>query len=123
MTETDLERRLRGALSARAAAVTSRDLRHEPAPSRAARRAGPARWWLPLTAGLAAAAVSITVFAVLRPGDPAPTPPAAPASPTRPAVPSGPASAPAPSRSPSPSSIEPTPTASQPAPTVAPTPS
>ncbi|MEU4690947.1 hypothetical protein [Actinoplanes sp. NPDC023714] len=100
MTETDLERRLRGALSARATAVTSHHLRPDPAPSQAAAsrtaasrgtpglRRSAGRWWLPLTAGLAAAAVSITAFAVLRPTEPAPAPPASPASPTQPAVPS-----------------------------------
>ncbi|GAA2899882.1 hypothetical protein Acy02nite_48760 [Actinoplanes cyaneus] len=97
MTETDLEQRLRGALHARAAAVTSRDLRHEQAPSRLVRPAAPARWWLPMTAGLAAAAVSITAFALLRPADSTPVPPAAPPSPTRTADPSPPV---APSSSP-----------------------
>ncbi|GAA4605620.1 cytoskeletal protein RodZ [Actinoplanes octamycinicus] len=151
MTDTDLEQRLRGALSARAAAVTSRDLRHEPAPSRTARPSAPARWWLPLTAGVAAAAVTITAFAVLRPTDPAPTPPASPPSPapsvehspsTSPAArttsPAAPATSPAtrttspsptarpstaPAASPSSSSIaDATPSASKPAATIPPTP-
>ena len=95
----ELERRLRAALSARAAAVTSRELRDEPAPSRAARPSAPARWWLPLSVGVTAAAVSITAFVLLRPVDPAPAPPGAPASPTEPAPPTQPAS-PAPRTSP-----------------------
>ena len=90
MTEDHLERRLRRALSARAAGVTSRDLRHEPAPSRITRQSTSARWWLPLTAGIAAAGVSITAFALLRPAEPAPTPPAAPGSTTAPAEPTAP---------------------------------
>ncbi|AEV85365.1 Cortactin-binding protein 2 [Actinoplanes sp. SE50] len=80
MTDTDLERRLRDALAARAAAVTARDLRPAESPSEAARQSTVARWWLPLTAGAAAAAVSITAFALLRPNGPA-NPPAAPPSP------------------------------------------
>ncbi|MBB2948345.1 hypothetical protein FB565_008128 [Actinoplanes lutulentus] len=84
MTDNDLERRLRAALSARATTVTSRDLRYEPVPSRAADRSTTARWWLPLAAGLAAATVSITAFALLRPAEPTPMPPASPASPAAP---------------------------------------
>lgn len=79
MTDTDLERRLRDALAARAAAVTARDLRPAESPSEAARQSTVARWWLPLTAGAAAAAVSITAFALLRPNGPA-NPPAPTAS-------------------------------------------
>ncbi|BCJ47638.1 hypothetical protein GCM10010168_19960 [Actinoplanes ianthinogenes] len=82
MTDIDLEHRLRRALSARAATVTSQDLRPASAPARAERRGVLVRWWLPLTAGVAAAAVTITAFALLRPADPASTPPAAPASPS-----------------------------------------
>ncbi|WP_436532277.1 hypothetical protein [Actinoplanes sp. HUAS TT8] len=139
MTETDLEQRLRSALSARAAAVTTRDLRHEPAPSatggdeaaafRAVRRGAPARWWLPLSAGLAAAAVSITAFALLRPDDPAPVRPASPVQVTSPATPSRPASPSPPTSAPSISppvpsfswpTAEPTPTASGSKPNVTP---
>ncbi|GAA2687355.1 hypothetical protein [Actinoplanes palleronii] len=92
MTETDLERRLREALSARATTVTSRDLRPASAPSRTAGRSTAARWSLPIAAGLAAAAVSVTAFALLRPADPTPAPPAAPASPSSSPSPSSPAS-------------------------------
>ncbi|MCM4084134.1 hypothetical protein [Paractinoplanes hotanensis] len=135
MTETDVERRLREALSARAAAVTARDLRPDPAPSGSARRSRVTRWWLPLTAGLAAAAVSIMAFVLLRPVGPAPAPPVSPASPASPASspaaspPSSPAatpsaspfvSPPAPSRSPARGGS--TPASSAPSRTVAPTP-
>jgi hypothetical protein len=129
MTENDLERRLRGALAARAATVTRRDLRHEPAPSHGARRNTPLRWWLPMAAGLAAAAVSITVFVLLRPTDPAPAPPASPASPVQPASPDR-SIAPTPAASPTASALDTTPTsvpsaspptASRPAPKAEPT--
>ena len=93
MTEPNLERRLRTALSARAATVTAADLRPGQGPA-AARHAG-ARRWLPVAAGLAAAAVSVTVFALLRPADPPPVQPVAPASPSVPAPTSASASAPA----------------------------
>ncbi|MEV4344643.1 hypothetical protein AB0J83_09225 [Actinoplanes sp. NPDC049596] len=100
MTETEVERRLRVALSARAATITSQDL----SPARAPSRPAPARWWLPLTAGLAAAAVSVTMFVLLRPTDPAPTLPATPPSPTAPASPPTPAPA---TSSPTPPATEP----------------
>ncbi|MFI1992041.1 hypothetical protein [Actinoplanes sp. NPDC020271] len=109
MTGPDLEQRLRAALSARAAAVTHQHLRHDLAP----RRRSPARWWLPLTAGLAAAAVSITAFLLLHPVNS--EPPAAPPPPS-PAT-----SPPAPSLSVP--TAGPTPTASAPRPTAASTPS
>lgn len=79
MTDTDLERRLRGALSARADAVTRQDLRAWAAP-----RSAPARWWLPLAAGVAAAVVSIAAFLLFRPVGREPIPPAAPPSPSSP---------------------------------------
>jgi negative regulator of sigma E activity len=83
MTDTDLEQRLRAALAARAGAVTHRDLRHESAPAQQAeRRDARARWWLPMAAGLAAAAVSVTAFALLRPVDRMPDAPAGPATPS-----------------------------------------
>ena len=60
MTDVDLEQRLRRALAARARAVTAQDLR----PVVSARRATVVRWWLPLSAGLAAAAVLALIFVV-----------------------------------------------------------
>jgi hypothetical protein len=60
MTDTDLERRLRRALAARARAVTAQDLRPVAAEHREAR----VRWWLPFSAGLAAAAVLTLIFVV-----------------------------------------------------------
>ncbi|GIF23592.1 hypothetical protein BJ973_004201 [Actinoplanes tereljensis] len=83
MSDTDLERRLRRALAARSAAVTAQDLRPAADPVRAERRGVVSRWWLPLAAGLAAAAVSIAAFVLLRPTDsvPPPLPPAASPSP------------------------------------------
>ncbi|KUL41506.1 hypothetical protein [Actinoplanes awajinensis] len=132
MTETDLERRLREALSARATTVTSRDLRPASAPSRTAGRSTVARWSLPIAAGLAAAAVSVTAFALLRPADPTPAPPAAPASPSSSPLPASPVPRPtatvAPEVTPSAatrttSTAEPTPTRSTPArATLAPSP-
>jgi hypothetical protein len=72
MTDVDLERRLRRALTARAAGVTAQDLR--PVGSEHRRM----KWWLPLSAGLAAAAVLMLIFVVLhRPaGDERPIAPA-----------------------------------------------
>lgn len=91
MTDTDLERRLRQALAARAAAVTAQDLRPAADPARAERRTALGRWWLPLSAGAAAAAVSIAAFVLLGPSDPEPAPvqPGATVSP-EPAPPSSP---------------------------------
>lgn len=82
MTDTDLERRLRGALSAKAATVTRQDLHPLPAPSGTDRRSTLARWSLPLAAGAAAAAVTITAFALLRPTNSEPVQPVSPPSPT-----------------------------------------
>ena len=83
MSDNDVERRLRRALSARAAAVTGRDLRPAADPARSERRGTTSRWWLPLAAGLAAAAVSIAAFVLLRPSGPVP-PPIVPGSSPRP---------------------------------------
>lgn len=60
MTDVDLEERLRRALAARAAGVTAQQLR----PIVAERRGTRLRWWLPLSAGLAAAAVVTFIFVV-----------------------------------------------------------
>jgi hypothetical protein len=60
MSDTDLERRLRRALAARAGSVTGQDLR----PIVPERRESRLRWWLPFSAGLAAAAVLMLVFVV-----------------------------------------------------------
>jgi uncharacterized membrane protein len=81
MSDTDLESRLRRALAARAAAVTSQNLRPI-----TERRSLTARWWLPLSAGIAAAAVSILAFALLRPGPAADAPPIMPGSSASPAA-------------------------------------
>ncbi|GAA2607267.1 hypothetical protein [Paractinoplanes durhamensis] len=85
MSDTDLEQRVRRALEVRAADVTGQGVRPAADPARAETR----RWWLPLSAGLAAAAVSILVFALLRP--PAPVaPPVMPGSSPAPAASSRP---------------------------------
>jgi hypothetical protein len=81
MTDVELEQRLRQALDARARAVTAQDLR----PVVSERRAT-VRWWLPLSAGLAAAAVLALIFLVFhRPdADERPIAPAASVPATRP---------------------------------------
>ena len=87
MTDAELERRLRRALGARARAVSAQDLR----PVVSERRATPIRWWLPLSAGLAAVAVVMMIFVVFHRAD-------SPERPDRPIAPagSGPASTPVP---------------------------
>ena len=90
---TNLEARLRAALSARALAVTADDLQPAVPPTAATgrrpRRLG--RPWAALVAGAAAVALVAGVVAVRRPGDegttPAPNPPAA-TVPSQPASPS-----------------------------------
>jgi hypothetical protein len=108
MTDADLEQRLRQALAARARAVTAQDLR----PVVSERRRAPVRWWLPLSAGLAAVAIVMLIFVVFRrPADPArldrPIAPAAsvPASRPAPTVSSPTAPAPSPSLSSAPTAV------------------
>jgi hypothetical protein len=57
---TDLEQRLRQALAARAVGVTAQALR----PIGSERHGSRVRWWLPLSTGLAAAAVVMLIFVV-----------------------------------------------------------
>jgi hypothetical protein len=87
MTDVDLEQRLRRALAARAGTITTQDLR----PVVSERRAARVRWWLPLSAGLAAAVVVMLIFVVFR----RPVEPERPERPIAPAA-SAPASKPAP---------------------------
>jgi hypothetical protein len=70
MTDADLERRLRRALGARAGGVTAQHLR----PAVAERRRPRVRWWLPLSAGLAAAAVLMLMFVIFHRPAPAERP-------------------------------------------------
>jgi hypothetical protein len=89
MTDTDLERRLRRALAARADGVTARDLR----PVVVEHYRPRVRWWLPLAAGLAATAVVMLIFVVFHRPAP-PDHPVVPAASVPASTPTSPRSAP-----------------------------
>ena len=121
---TDVEERMRRALSARAGQITPDRLQPAVPPTAAPARRSWLPWWRSLL--VVAAVLVAVVFAVRRPGDaPAPQVPNAPAvtvpspatSPSDPALPSAeprPSSTPA-SESPSPAVTAPVPATSEPA--------